>query len=173
MLSTNICAFLSAQIELEGSLQAYVHNATKYDECELANFPHVKTCLTCHWVCVGKEPHNHHAVRRCAPDKMPVLPDKQVRMYMYMYIYTGTMTIPFEHSTPLDFAFQSYKCTWIEMCVYNVSSCCEFYFCGIRVVCAFTYKYCHIFYIHVHVRSTLAGVVSSAQKTHNHIQENT
>ena len=66
------------QLELEGSLQAYVHNATKYDDCELANFPHVKTSLTCHWVCVGRDPHNHHAVRRCAPDKIPVLPDKQV-----------------------------------------------------------------------------------------------
>lgn len=66
------------KLELEGCLQAYVHNATKYDDCELANFPHVKTSLTCHWVCAGREPHNHHAVRRCAPDKMPVLPDKQV-----------------------------------------------------------------------------------------------
>ena len=66
------------QLEMEGSLQAYVHNTTKYDDCELANFPHVKTRLTCLWACAGKEPHNHHAVRRCAPDKMPVLPDKQV-----------------------------------------------------------------------------------------------
>ena len=70
--------FVTEQLKLEGSLQAYVHNATKYDECELANFPHVKTCLTCHWVCASREPHNHHAVRRCAPDKIPVLPDKLV-----------------------------------------------------------------------------------------------
>ena len=71
-----------AKLELEGSLQAYVHNATKYDECELANFPHVKTCLACHWVCAGKDPHNHHTVYRCAPDKIPVLPDKQVCTHM-------------------------------------------------------------------------------------------
>ena len=79
---------LSAQLELEGSLQAYVHSATKYDECELANFPHVKTRLTCHWVCVGKEAHNHHAVRRCAPDKIPVLPDKQVHVHLHTMMYS-------------------------------------------------------------------------------------
>ncbi len=69
---------LTAQLDLEGSLQLFLHTASKYDECELLNLPHVHSCMQVTWDCAAKDPNDHHAVVRCAPDRIPVQPDKQV-----------------------------------------------------------------------------------------------
>ena len=44
----------------------------------MLNFPHAKATLNLNWFCGGKDPNRHHYVVRCAPDKIPVQPDKQV-----------------------------------------------------------------------------------------------
>ena len=68
----------SAQLILDGAVQLFVHTASKYDSCQLLNFPRAKLTLNLNWFCGGKDPNRHHYVVRCAPDKIPVLPDKQV-----------------------------------------------------------------------------------------------
>ena len=72
------CLSHTARLDLEGSLQLIVHTASKYDECEIFNFPLAHSSLLCKWNCGGRDPNNHHAVVRCAPDKLPVRHDKQV-----------------------------------------------------------------------------------------------
>ena len=67
-----------AQLILEGAVQLFVHTASKYDSCQILNFPHAKATLNLNWFCGGKDPNRHHYVVRCAPDKIPVQPDKQV-----------------------------------------------------------------------------------------------
>ena len=70
--------FSLAQLILEGAVQLFVHTASKYDSCEILNFPRARSTLNLNWFCGGKDPNRHHYVVRCAPDKIPVQPDKQV-----------------------------------------------------------------------------------------------
>ena len=69
---------LLAKLTLTGAFQFLVHTASKYDECELLNFPKASVSIDLKWFCSGKDPNKHHNVVRCVPDKLPVRPDKQV-----------------------------------------------------------------------------------------------
>ena len=72
-------SFSPAQLILEGAVQLFVHTASKYDSCRILNFPRARSTLNLNWFCGGKDPNRHHYVVRCAPDKIPVQPDKQVQ----------------------------------------------------------------------------------------------
>lgn len=75
----------TAQLILNGAVQLFVHTASKYDSCQILNFPRAKATLNLNWFCGGKSPNRHHYVVRCAPDKIPVQPDKQVLLAGYNY----------------------------------------------------------------------------------------
>lgn len=88
-LAANLILFLyfllPAQLDLDGALQLIVHTASKYDDCEILTFPRVKSTLKLNWYCGGKDPNGHHHVVRCAPDRIPVLPDNQVSHAITLY----------------------------------------------------------------------------------------
>lgn len=71
-------SFSPARLILEGAVQLFVHTASKYDSCQILNFPRAKSTLNLNWFCGGRDPNRHHYIVRCAPDKIPVQPDKQV-----------------------------------------------------------------------------------------------
>lgn len=89
----------TAQLDMKGALQLIVHTASKYDDCIIVDFPHVKSSAKFNWVCGGKGPHGHHYVIRCAPDRVPVLPDNQVchsvpsDLQMHMCVHTHIHTL--------------------------------------------------------------------------------
>ena len=84
--------YFPARLVLEGAVQLFVHTASKYDSCQILNFPRAKSTLNLNWFCGGKEPNRHHYVVRCAPDKIPVQPDKQVRTVLGVLVSSPGQT---------------------------------------------------------------------------------
>lgn len=65
-----------------------VYTASKYNDCCVLDFPRVKSSLKLNWVCKGRSPYDHHRVVRCAPDRVPVLPDNQASIIILtIYLY--------------------------------------------------------------------------------------
>ena len=70
-----------AKLALSGAAQLLVHTASKYDECEVLSLPSVCASVSLHWCVNGGDPNRHHHVVRCAPDRLPIRSDKQVRQH--------------------------------------------------------------------------------------------
>ena len=53
-----------------GEFNVYVRTASKYDDCRLLHLPRLKLTIGLTWHCLA-DPNDHHAVRPCAPDRIP------------------------------------------------------------------------------------------------------
>lgn len=60
----------NANFILKGEFNVYVRTASKYDDCRLLHLPRLKLSLALSWHCLS-DPNDHHAVRPCAPDRLP------------------------------------------------------------------------------------------------------
>ncbi|KAM7354827.1 bridge-like lipid transfer protein family member hobbit [Cochliomyia hominivorax] len=67
----------NAKIMFKGELNVTVRTASRYDDCRLLHFPHLKLTFKLNWVCLAN-PNDHHAVMPCAPDKLPEYSSNQV-----------------------------------------------------------------------------------------------
>uniref|UniRef100_A0A1A9X0V8 FMP27/BLTP2/Hobbit GFWDK motif-containing RBG unit domain-containing protein n=1 Tax=Glossina brevipalpis TaxID=37001 RepID=A0A1A9X0V8_9MUSC len=67
----------NAKIMFRGELNVTVRTASRYDDCRLLHFPHLKLTFKLKWVCLAN-PNDHHAVMPCAPDKLPEYSSNQV-----------------------------------------------------------------------------------------------
>ncbi|XP_005187021.2 protein hobbit [Musca domestica] len=67
----------NAKIMFRGELNVTVRTASRYDDCRLLHFPHLKLTFKLNWICLAN-PNDHHAVMPCAPDKLPEYSSNQV-----------------------------------------------------------------------------------------------
>lgn len=47
-----------------------MRTASKYDDCRLVHLPRLKLTILLTWNCLA-DPNDHHAVKACAPDRVP------------------------------------------------------------------------------------------------------
>ena len=57
-------------LNVNGDMDLFIRTASKYDDCQLFHIPGLFLTIKFDWVCLGN-PHDHHSVIPCAPDKVP------------------------------------------------------------------------------------------------------
>ena len=72
-------------LDLVGGAHAFVHTASRYDECQLVQLPLAHLNISLDWLC-RSTPQCHHEVVRCVPSKLPQLPEGQVSLFIYRSI---------------------------------------------------------------------------------------
>ncbi|XP_067864625.1 bridge-like lipid transfer protein family member 2 [Heptranchias perlo] len=65
------CEFL-----FKGDLDINVRTASKYDDCCFLHLPDLFIIIGLQWICLGN-PHDHHSITLCSPDKLEALPAGQ------------------------------------------------------------------------------------------------
>ncbi|CAO4363556.1 unnamed protein product [Caenorhabditis nigoni] len=58
------------EIRIKSGLKIFLRTASRYDDSQILSLPDVRLKVLLGWECSG-DPHEHHAVQLCAPDKLP------------------------------------------------------------------------------------------------------
>ncbi len=64
-------------VHLLGGLNAFVHNATRYDRCHILNISSININIIYEFICIC-DSHSHHSVIRCLHSKLPISAEGQV-----------------------------------------------------------------------------------------------
>jgi len=55
---------------MDGTLNVFMHTASKYDDCRCLHFPKATCTTKFNWFCQGNS-HDHHTPMPSVPDKIP------------------------------------------------------------------------------------------------------
>ena len=61
--------FIGGQLNLDGTLNVFMHTASKYDDCRCLHFPKATCTMIFNWLCQGN-PHDHHSPMPCVPERI-------------------------------------------------------------------------------------------------------
>ena len=59
---------IGGKLLIDGTLNVFMHTASKYDDCRCLHFPKATCTIIFNWLCRGN-PHNHHSPMPCVPER--------------------------------------------------------------------------------------------------------
>ena len=121
-----------------GGAHAFVHTASRYDDCQLVQLPLSHLTVSLEWLC-RSTPQCHHDVIRCVPGKLPELPEGQVRVLSCML----PPPLPLFSSS---FSFSFFSFPFSEIIIF-----CLFILFSVYMYCLFT---CIVHVSHGHSNMT-------------------
>ena len=60
---------VGGQLDMDGTLNVFMHTASKYDDCRCLHFPKATFTMKFNWLCQGNC-HDHHSPMPCVPERI-------------------------------------------------------------------------------------------------------